>query len=113
MAVAALGNDALRSSGKRSFTTIASFLDRRNLTERIQLDLDRADMKLSVSEFVAMRIFMGLIFATVAMLFFGSQGIHGLIVLAMGAVGYKAPLFRMKMKQGGRLKKSTSNCSKA
>ena len=105
MAVAALGNEALRSTGKRSFTTIASFLDRRNLTERIQLDLDRADMKLSVSEFVALRIFMGLIFATVAMLFFGSSGIHGLIVLAVGAVGYKVPLFRMKMKQGGRLKK--------
>jgi tight adherence protein B len=105
MAVAALGNEALRSSGKRSFTTIASFLDRRNLTERIQLDLDRADMKLSVSEFVALRIFMGLIFATVAMLFFGSQGISVLFVLGLGTVGYKAPLFRMKMKQGGRLKK--------
>jgi tight adherence protein B len=103
--VVALGNEALRSSGKRDFTTIASFLDRRNLTERIQLDLDRADMKLSVSEFVALRIFMGLIFAVVAMLFLGTQGLHGLIVLAVGGVGYKLPLFKMKMAQGGRLKK--------
>jgi tight adherence protein B len=103
--VVALGNDALRSSGKRSFTTIASFLDRRNLTERIQQDLDRADMKLSVSEFVALRIFMGLIFASIAMLIFGTQGIHGLFVLGIGAVGYKLPLFKMKMAQGGRLKK--------
>jgi tight adherence protein B len=101
----ALGNDALRSSGKRSFTTIAQFLDRRNLTERIQLDLDRADMKLSVSEFVALRIFMMLIFAAVAMLFFGTGGIGGLIVIALGFVGYKLPLFKMKMAQGGRLKK--------
>ena len=105
MEVIALGNDALRSSGKRSFTTIAQFLDRRNLTERIQLDLDRADMKLSVSEFVALRIFMGLVFALIAMLFFGTQGVNGLFVLGLGAVGYKLPLFKMKMSQGGRLKK--------
>ncbi|HEY7269360.1 MAG TPA: hypothetical protein VH951_06005, partial [Dehalococcoidia bacterium] len=64
----ALGNEALRSSQQRSFQTIAAFLDRRNLTERIALDLQRADMRLSVSEFVALRLFLGLIGALLVML---------------------------------------------
>jgi tight adherence protein B len=103
--VVALGNEALRSTGKRSFATIAQFLDRRNLTDRIQLDLDRADMRLSVSEFVALRLFMGLIGALIGMLFFGAQGIGLAAILGLGTVGYKLPLFKMKMAQGGRLKK--------
>ena len=103
--VVQMGNEALRSSGKRSFTTIAAFLDRRNLTERIELDLQRADMRLSVSEFVALRIFLGLVGAAVAMLFFGSQGINLLFVLIAAFIGYKLPVFKMKMAQGGRLKK--------
>jgi tight adherence protein B len=106
MQVMALGNEALRSSGQRSFQTIAAFLDRRNLTERIALDLQRADMRLSVSEFVALRLFLGMVAALVTMLIFGSDGIFNLLkIVGAGLVGYKLPVFKMKMAQGGRLKK--------
>jgi tight adherence protein B len=105
MQVVAMGNEALRSGQQRNFQTIAAFLDRRNLTERIQLDLQRADMRLSVSEFVALRMFMALAGAAIGMLFFGTAGINVLFVLGMATVGYKLPVFKMKMNQGSKLKK--------
>jgi tight adherence protein B len=62
-------------------------------------------MRLSVSEFVALRLFLGLIGALLVMLIFGADGLNIIKVIIAGVVGYKLPLFKMKMAQGGRLKK--------
>src|SRR5262245_18165191 len=55
----ALATEVMRTR-KQVFPTLAAYLSRKNLTQSIQHDLDRADMRFSVSEFVALRVFLGL-----------------------------------------------------
>jgi tight adherence protein B len=100
----ALASEVMRTR-KTIFPTLAAYLDRKNITASIQMELDRADMRFSVSEFVALRVFLGLIGIALGVVMVGA-GPAGLGVgLVLGTIGYKAPAVKMHMAQGGRVKK--------
>jgi len=99
----ALATDVLRTR-KQVLPTLTAYLSRKNMMEAIQRDLDRADMRFSVSEFVALRVFMGLIGIALGVVLFGS-GIGLVVGLIFGAIGYKAPAVKMHMDQGARVRK--------
>jgi len=100
----ALANDALRVR-RTPFPTLAAYLDRQNLTARIQSELDRADMHFSVSEFVALRVFLWLIGIAIGVVLIGAGPAGLALGLVFGTVGYKLPVLQMHRKQGSRVKK--------
>jgi tight adherence protein B len=99
----ALASEVMRTR-KSPFPTLAAYLDRKNITAGIQQELDRADMRFSVSEFLALRVFLGLIGIVLGILLVG--GPIGLVAgLVLGTIGYKAPMVKMHMAQGARVRK--------
>ncbi|HLF71965.1 MAG TPA: type II secretion system F family protein [Dehalococcoidia bacterium] len=96
---------ALRQTRTGHLPLLGPLLEGKEWTAAAAIELDRADMRLTVSEFVAVRIFMGLAAATGVVLFMGS-GIVGVIVgVVAGFIGYQAPKVYMKRKQSSRLNK--------
>ena len=109
---AVLAGGALRDQ-KTSLPTLKAFLDRRNLTEQISLALDRADMRLSVAEFVALRIFGAAMGLLLGLLIFGAGTLGMILMLVFGVIGYKVPVLILHFAQGKRLRKLNEQLSDA
>jgi tight adherence protein B len=96
---------ALRQTRTGHLPILGPLLEGKEWTAGMAVELDRADIRLTVSEFVAVRIFMALAAATGAILFMGS-GLTGMILaVVLGFVGFQAPKVYMKRKQSSRLNK--------
>ena len=97
--------EGLRQKRSGSIPLIGSFIKGKSWTQSLAEDLDRADIKLNVSEFVAVRLF--LTFILVALPFILLGGILGFVAAAaLGLVGYTLPklwLGRAKKKRISKL----------
>ena len=103
--VAAASFEGLRSRRMGSIPIISALLAHRSGTDDLAVQLERADMKLTVSEFVAARIFFGVFGLGIPVLLFGAtpRGI-GIAAFA-GLVGYMLPKLYMARGRSKRLSK--------
>jgi tight adherence protein B len=96
--------EALRPKRLGRIPIITSLLEGKSSTNETATRLERADMKLTVSEFVAVRVFLALILAAVA--YFVLSGIPAIILtLLAGLFGWIAPSFWVTMQINGRVNK--------
>jgi tight adherence protein B len=68
-------------------------------------ELERADMRLTVSEFMALRVLVAIAVAAVPLLMMGITIVGILLMVVAGFVGYMLPKFYMRYAQGKRLRK--------
>jgi tight adherence protein B len=102
---AAASFEGLRSRRTGSIPIISSLLANRSSTDDLAVQLERADMKLTVSEFVAARLFFGLFGLGVPVLLFGSTPRGVAIAAICGFVGYMLPRLYMGRGKSKRLNK--------
>lgn len=94
--------EGLRQHREGKIPVIGSLLRGKDWVHECAADLEKADMKLTVSEYVALRFFFAGIFAVVAYLLLGPPlGLVLGIVLAL--VGYMLPRVYMNRKKGKRI----------
>ena len=99
----ALDYEALRPHRVGRIPLISGLLDGRLWAEEMTLRLEQADMKLTVSEFVASRFFMALVFGCVPLLYVGT-GLLGIAAMAISAlVGYMLPSLYLSFARGRRI----------
>ncbi|HEU0075759.1 MAG TPA: type II secretion system F family protein [Dehalococcoidia bacterium] len=103
--VAAADFQALRSRRMGSIPIISAILASRASSDDLAIQLDRADMKLTVSEFVAARIFFGLFGLGVPILLFGTTPKGVGIAVAAGLFGYMLPRLYLARGKSKRLSK--------
>ena len=103
--LAAASFEGLRASRMGSIPIISALLANRSGTDDLAIQLERADMKLTVSEFVAARMFFGVFGLGAPILLFGTtpQGV-GIAVVA-GLFGYMLPRLYMIRGRSKRLSK--------
>jgi len=97
--------EGLRQKRSGSIPIIGSLIQGKSWTQSLAEDLDRADIKLNVSEFVAVRLFLSFILVVLPFIFL--SGILSFIVaIALGFLGYMLPkmwLGRAKSKRISKL----------
>ncbi|MBI2723512.1 MAG: type II secretion system F family protein [Chloroflexi bacterium] len=101
---------ALRKSGPT--TNIFSGLVKGNLSERLALQLERADLSLSPGEYVMLRLVLAFV-AGVAPLFFVPGGFGYLIAAVAAVIGYNLPKFYLTNKRKKRLDKLNAQLPEA
>jgi tight adherence protein B len=92
--------EALRTR-RESKVPILGSLMKGSLTNDLGLELERADMNLTVSEFLALRFFFLLAGLAMPLLLIGSP-IKFLVALPVGFVGYQLPKIYLSMAKGRR-----------
>ena len=98
-------SEALRPRRAGHLPFVSAFLEGRVWTQEMAGELERGDIKLTVGEFVATRIFLALM-GIVLVLFFTNNGVLGLSLAALaGFIGYLLPMFYLRFSQGRRLRK--------
>jgi len=103
--VTAASFEGLRSKRVGTIPIISSIMAGKNTAEELALQLERADMKLTVSEFVAVRIFMGLFGLGLPILFLGTTPPGILVALGAGIFGYTLPKLYMGRGRSKRVTK--------
>ncbi len=95
----------LRRSRTGTTPIISALLANRSGTDDLGIQLERADMKLTVSEYVAARIFSGLFGAGLPILLLGTgpKGVAATVIA--GLFGYMLPRFYMMRARSKRLTK--------
>ena len=103
--VAAASFEGLRSRRTGSIPIISALLSGRSSTDALAVQLERADIKLTASEFVAARIFFGLFGLGIPVLMFGTtpRGIG--IAAVAGLFGYMLPRIYVARARSKRLNK--------
>jgi tight adherence protein B len=96
--------EALRShrSGKLPFL---AFLEGKSWSDELTLELERADLKFTSSEFIALRFFFLLAGAAVPLLLIGTSFVGVLVMALAGLIGYQIPKFYLNFCKGKRLSK--------
>jgi tight adherence protein B len=103
--VAAAQFENLRSRRTGSIPIISSLIANRASTDDLAMSLERADMKLTVSEFIAARIFFGLFGLGLPILMLGTtpKGVGAAVIF--GLFGYMLPKLYMIRGKSKRLNK--------
>jgi tight adherence protein B len=84
---------------------ISSLLQGRSWTETLAEDLEKSDIKLTVSEYVGVRIILAALAAGIALLFVGKPPLSFIAAGFAGAGAFMAPALYVKYAKGKRLKK--------
>jgi tight adherence protein B len=103
--VTAASFEGLRSKRVGTIPIISSIMAGRNTAEELALQLERADMKLTVSEFVAVRIFLALFGVGLPILLIGVRPAGILLALTGALVGYMLPKLYMARGRSKRVQK--------
>ena len=103
--VTAASFEGLRSKRVGTIPIISSIMAGRNASEELALQLERADMKLTVSEFVAVRIFLGLFGVGLPILLMGTRPAGILLAVGAGLLGYTLPKLYMGRGKSKRVEK--------
>ena len=103
--VTAASFEGLRSKRVGTIPIISSIMAGRNASEELALQLERADMKLTVSEFVAVRIFLGLFGVGLPILLMGTRPAGILLAVGAGLLGYMLPKLYMGRGKSKRVEK--------
>jgi tight adherence protein B len=102
---AAADLQALRPTRLGRLPLISSLIEGKDWTSQTALRLEGADIRLTVSEYVAMRILVGLLAGMAVMFIFGSGAIGIVLFLVAGFVGWMAPDFYVNFARGRRIRK--------
>jgi tight adherence protein B len=96
--------EALRPKRIGRIPLITSVIEGKTSTAETAVRLERADMRLTVSEFIAIRIFMALILGSVA--YFAIGGVVGTVLLLVGGLaGWLLPSIYVSMSISKRVAK--------
>jgi tight adherence protein B len=102
--VIAAASEALRTHRKSSLPIIGMFVAGKPWTETLAEDLERADIKLTVSEFVAVRLFLAFVMAVLPFILL--SGVMSIILaIVLGFVGYLLPKLWLGRAKGSRINK--------
>lgn len=97
-------SQALRPRRAGRLPIISTLLEGKQWTADMAMELERGDFKLTVGEFVALRIFLALMGAGLPLLLLGNQaqylGLAGMLAL----VGYVLPQFYLRFAQKRRIR---------
>ncbi|MGE0057121.1 MAG: type II secretion system F family protein [Dehalococcoidia bacterium] len=94
--------EALRPKRLGRIPIISSILEGKSWTDETANRLERADMRFTVSEFVAIRVFVALILALLAFFLIGS-GVGILVMVIAGFLGWLIPSIYVGMQIGKRV----------
>jgi len=104
--------EGLRPKRVGKITVITSLLEGKDWTAETAVRLERADMKLTVSEFVAIRVFLALVLVAVA--YFAVAGIVGVLLMLVAAIiGWLAPSIYVSRAIGKRVSKINAQLPEA
>ncbi len=107
MEAAALNVEGLRHRRTSNIPIIGAFVEGRSWTGELAIALDRGDVKLTVAEYVAVRLFMALFGAVIPFLLI--HGPFAILLMAIGAlVGYMLPKLWLGRAQKKRVNKLDS-----
>jgi tight adherence protein B len=96
---------ALKQPGVSLFPLLGSLFAGKGWADRVNDELERANVRLRVGEYVALRVAIALVLFAVAIYVMG-QGIVGLLAAAVAAfIGYSLPKLHIKRKIKARLAK--------
>jgi len=96
--------EGLRQHREGHIPVIGALIRGKEWVQTAAEDLERADLRLTVSEFVGLRVFAAGIFGTVAFLILGAP--IGIIAgVVMGIVGWLLPRLYLSYAKGKRLRK--------
>jgi len=104
---------ALREKKSSEFLGLGQLLLGREWTARTVLDLDQADLRLRVGEYVALRVVMALLFFALAFVLIPSRTAAMVIGIALGIVGFLVPAFFVRYRKRKRLNKLESQLEEA
>jgi tight adherence protein B len=101
----ALGFESVRSRRTGHVPLIGPYLQGQSWTQHAATELERADVKLNVSEFVSIRLLLALLLCSLPLLLMGT-GIFGLLLASgLGFVGYMLPRLYVGRGKRKRLQK--------
>jgi len=104
---------ALREKGSSEFLGLGQLFLGREWAAQAALDLDRADLRLKVGEYVALRVAMAPLFFAVAFIVIPSRPVAMVVGMALGIVGFFAPAFFVRYRKRKRLNKLDSQLDEA
>lgn len=105
--------EALRTKRTGKVPIISSLLEGKDWSAATAKRLESADMRFTVSEFVALRVFAGLLLSVIALVVIGSGLIGFLAVIVTFIVGFLLPNFWVSMAIGRRVSRLNSQLPEA
>jgi tight adherence protein B len=105
MEASAVDYEGLRPTKVGRTPILASLLQGKSWTAKVADDLEKADIKLTVSEYLALRIMVALFGVAVPLLMLGRTPVGFLACAGVGIVGFMLPAFYVSYSKGRRLKK--------
>jgi tight adherence protein B len=109
----AAAGSALREEKSSEFMGLGQLLLGREWAARAALDLDQADLRLRVGEYVALRVSLALLFFALAFVLSPSRTVAMVIGSALGVIGFLAPAFYVRFRKKRRLNKLESQLEEA
>ncbi|HLF79907.1 MAG TPA: type II secretion system F family protein [Dehalococcoidia bacterium] len=97
--------EALRSHRTTKLPFLGALLEGRSWNEELSLDLERGDIKLTPSEFIALRFFFVLAGAAIPLLMVGTSMVGVAAILLAALIGFQIPKFYLNFAKGRRLGK--------
>jgi len=94
---------ALKQTGGGLFPTLGSLLTGKEWANGVNTDLERADLKLRVGEYVALRVALALVLFAVVIVVVGRGGMGPLVGIAAALVGYMLPKMYVRRRVKARL----------
>jgi Flp pilus assembly protein TadB len=73
------------------FPMLGSLLTGRDWAQKVNVDLERGNLRLRVGEYLALRVAMALVLAAVAIVLMGAAGLGLLVAIGLAIVGYMLP----------------------
>jgi tight adherence protein B len=96
---------ALKQTGGGLFPTLGSLLTGKEWANNVNIDLERADLKLRVGEYTALRVALALVLFAVVIFVAGRGGLGLLAGIAAALVGYMLPKMHVRRRIKARLTK--------
>jgi tight adherence protein B len=96
---------ALKQTGGGLFPTLGSLLTGKEWANNVNIDLERADLKLRVGEYTALRVALALVLFAVVIFVAGRDGLGLVAGIAAALVGYMLPKMHVRRRIKARLTK--------
>ena len=104
---------AMRDQDLSTLTGLGSFLSGREWSAKTALDLDRADLRLRVGEYLAIRVGTALVLAVAAFVLVRTQPMALLLAVILALVGYLLPALWVRQRKAKRVNKLNGQLEEA